>query len=115
MQYTPNPSVVKLGANAGEEAVEQVGKSSINKIKQIFNSTNIKNVFKSRGGKFGVIAAGVAAVGAGVAAIAASNSGKKGFTTKYIQSPDGYVDLLKNYEQTHGTEISYKTLDEAMK
>ena len=115
LQYTPNPSVVKLGANAGEEAVEQVGKSSINKIKQIFNSTNIKNVFKSRGGKFGVIAAGVAAVGAGVAAIAASNSGKKGFTTKYIQSPDGYVDLLKNYEQTHGTEISYKTLDEAMK
>ena len=115
LNYAPNPSGVKLGAKAGQAAGTQTGKFSIKQIKQVFNTTNIKNVFKSRGGKFGLIAAGVAAVGAGIAAVASANSGEKGFTTAYIKAPEGYVDLLKNYEQTHGTDVSYKTLEEAIK
>ena len=115
LNYAPNPSGVKLGAKAGQAAGTQTGKFSIKQIKQVFNTTNIKNVFKSRGGKFGLIAAGVAAVGAGIAAVASANSGEKGFTTAYIKAPEGYVDLLKNYEQIHGTDVSYKTLEEAIK
>ena len=72
------------------------------KISTIRIGKNIQKIFKSKGGKFGIAAAAIIAVGAGLYA-AATSSSSRGYTKTSIQSPEGYVALLKAYENSHGT------------
>ena len=66
----------------------------------LFKNKKMPQMLKTKGGKFGMAAALILTAGAGIAA--AASSGKDGYTTTYIQSPNGYVDLLKGYEQLNG-------------
>ena len=79
-------------------------KSGLSKFspKELFKGKNIQKIFKSKGGKFGIAAAAIIAVGAGLYA-AATSSSSRGYTKTSIQSPEGYVALLKAYENSHGT------------
>ena len=79
-------------------------KSGLSKFspKELFKGKNIQKIFKSKGGKLGIAAAAIIAVGAGLYA-AATSSSSRGYTKTSIQSPEGYVALLKAYENSHGT------------
>ena len=79
-------------------------KSGLSKFspKELFKGKNIQKIFKSKVGKFGIAAAAIIAVGAGLYA-AATSSSSRGYTKTSIQSPEGYVALLKAYENSHGT------------
>ena len=93
ISYTPETSSkVVLG-----KATKGTSKFSLS---GLFKNKKIPQILKTKGGKFGMAAALILTAGAGIAA--AASSGKDGYTTTYIQSPNGYVDLLKGYEQLNG-------------
>ena len=93
LSYTPETSSkVVLG-----KATKGTSKFSLS---GLFKNKKMPQMLKTKGGKFGMAAALILTAGAGIAA--AASSGKDGYTTTYIQSPNGYVDLLKGYEQLNG-------------
>ena len=93
ISYTPETSSkVVLG-----KATKGTSKFSLS---GLFKNKKMPQMLKTKGGKFGMAAALILTAGAGIAA--AASSGKDGYTTTYIQSPNGYVDLLKGYEQLNG-------------
>ncbi len=94
LSYKPQSGKVVLGKpNAGK------GKFSLS---GLFKGKSTPKILKTKGGKFGAAAAAVVAVGAGLYAAASAVSTGSGYTTTNIQSPKGYVDLLRGYEQIHG-------------
>ena len=109
-KYNPNSSDRKILGKASE-AVSELDPKKFS-LKNLFSGKNLKQVFKGKKGKWGIAAGVIALTGSGVAAACAAGNSSKGYTTKTIQAPDGYLDLLKNYETTHQcSDMSYKRLE----
>ena len=109
-KYNPNSSDRKILGKASE-AVSELDPKKFS-LKNLFSGKNLKQVFKGKKGKWGIAAGIIALTGSGVAAACAAGNSSKGYTTKTIQAPDGYLDLLKNYETTHQcSDMSYKRLE----
>lgn len=85
--------------------------SKLSSLKEFFTVKNLKSTFKGKSGKWALIGAAVTAAGIGITAACEAGSSKGGYTTKYIEAPQGYINQLENYEKSHNTsDISYNQL-----